>query len=265
MAERSIVGDPINFRGLVYGPMNENGVIFLFGKIVEDLFMHVEEIKPGCPDCIARRFTGKGWEKIRIEFEYLSSNFVIHKHNPRDCDVIVCWEHDWKDCPLEVIPLKEVIKELDNYPVERPNVSIKKEGKGFEKYYKDYPEKVQTIFTKFDKEVSEISQEIWAKKLQNKASVNYYSPERVFIYTDFQKQGLKITLYTGGEQISGVKPFGYSDAAEKWGYFHLTDESQIDSIVPIINRSYNLIKNAIQHNETTGWYAKISQGEEKSE
>ncbi len=27
---KSVVGDLINFRGLVYAPMNENGVVFLF-------------------------------------------------------------------------------------------------------------------------------------------------------------------------------------------------------------------------------------------
>jgi len=35
--DRSIVGDIINFRGLVYAPLNENGVVFLFGKVAEDL------------------------------------------------------------------------------------------------------------------------------------------------------------------------------------------------------------------------------------
>jgi hypothetical protein len=55
---RSIVGDLINFRGLVYAPLNENGVVFLFGKVAEDLNMYVEEIKPGFPDCIDGRFTG---------------------------------------------------------------------------------------------------------------------------------------------------------------------------------------------------------------
>ena len=37
MASKSIVGDLINFRGLVYSPLNENGVIFLFGKVVEGM------------------------------------------------------------------------------------------------------------------------------------------------------------------------------------------------------------------------------------
>ena len=78
MNERSIVGDLINFRGLVYAPINENGVVFLFGKVADDLNMYIEEIKTGFPDCVARRFVGKGWEEIAIEFEYKSSNFKTH-------------------------------------------------------------------------------------------------------------------------------------------------------------------------------------------
>lgn len=35
MKNNSVVGDLINFRGLVYAPVNENGVILLFGKIAE--------------------------------------------------------------------------------------------------------------------------------------------------------------------------------------------------------------------------------------
>ena len=60
-SKQNLVGDLINFRGLVYSPLNENGVVFLFGKVAEDLNMYVEEIKLGFSDCIARRFIGKGW------------------------------------------------------------------------------------------------------------------------------------------------------------------------------------------------------------
>jgi len=124
LEDESVVGDLINFRGLVYAPLNENGVVFLFGKVMEDLNMYIEEIKPGFPDCIARRFVGKGWKRIRIEFEFKSKNFLNHKHNPNDCDVIVCWEHDWEDCPIEVIELKDVIKGLENRPIEKPEITI---------------------------------------------------------------------------------------------------------------------------------------------
>lgn len=110
--KRSIVGDPINFSGLIYGPLNENGVIFLFSKIHDKLGINIEAIKPGFPDAKGRRNIGKGWEDIWIEFEFKSSYFKVHGHDSKECDVIVCWEHDWKDCPIEVIELKTRIEEL---------------------------------------------------------------------------------------------------------------------------------------------------------
>ncbi|MCD6093280.1 MAG: winged helix-turn-helix domain-containing protein [Candidatus Omnitrophica bacterium] len=110
--KRSIVGDPINFEGLIYGPLNENGVIFLFSKIHDKLGINIEAIQATYPDAKGRRKTSKGWEDIWIEFEYKSSQFKLHKHDPKECDIIVCWENDWKDCPIEVIELKKVIQEI---------------------------------------------------------------------------------------------------------------------------------------------------------
>ena len=78
MKPKSVVGDLINFRGLVYSPINENGVILLFGKVASDLNMYVEEIRREFPDCVGCRFNGKGWERVDIEFEYVSSNFREH-------------------------------------------------------------------------------------------------------------------------------------------------------------------------------------------
>lgn len=106
---RSIVGDPINYKGLIFGPLNENGVIFLFSKMHESLGIFIEAIQPSFPDAKARRKTRRGWEDVWIEFEYKSSSFKVHGHDPKECDIIVCWEHDWKNCPLEVIELKSVI------------------------------------------------------------------------------------------------------------------------------------------------------------
>lgn len=110
--EKSIVGQVINFRGLVYAPVNEQGVVFLFGKIIEDLNMYLEEIRTAFPDAIGRRFDGRGWVRETIEFEYRSSDYRLHKHPVEGCDIIVCWEHDWTDCPIEVIELKGLVKEL---------------------------------------------------------------------------------------------------------------------------------------------------------
>jgi len=105
----SLVGDVINFRGMVYGPVNEQGVVYLFSKVAEDLGFRVEEIRTSYPDCVARRFAGRGWRRVRVEFEFASRNFLFHRHDPTVCDIIVCWIHDWPECPLEVIELRSLL------------------------------------------------------------------------------------------------------------------------------------------------------------
>jgi len=108
-------GSFLNFRGLQHAPLNEIGVVFLFGMVCNDLGFVVESIRPDYPDCDAKRRIDKKqdkWERVRIEFEFRSSSFKLHGHDPELCDVIICWEHDWPDCPLEVIELKSSLKFL---------------------------------------------------------------------------------------------------------------------------------------------------------
>jgi hypothetical protein len=62
-----------------------------------------------------REFVGRlvqeeRWQPVKIEFEYKSRNFLRHMHNPEGCDLIVCWSHNWPECPLEVIELKTAIR-----------------------------------------------------------------------------------------------------------------------------------------------------------
>ena len=109
MTKRSIVGDAINCRGMVYGPVNEMGVVALFVKVCDEMGFIIEEIRAEFPDCIARQHVKRGWERVAIEFEFRSSNFVRHGHDPANCDLIVCWEHDWERAPLRVISLKEYV------------------------------------------------------------------------------------------------------------------------------------------------------------
>jgi hypothetical protein len=92
-----------------YAPQNEQGVVFLFAHLARKLRMRVDEIRQGFPDCIAYEKTSKGERRVRIEFEYRSSAFKTHRHPPRSCDCIVCWEHDWPGCPkrLRVIELRK--------------------------------------------------------------------------------------------------------------------------------------------------------------
>ncbi|MFA6472574.1 MAG: hypothetical protein WCU00_11080 [Candidatus Latescibacterota bacterium] len=113
--DRPVYGNPIDFRGLRHEPVNENGVIFLFGMVARELGYSVEAVQAGFPDCEAKRQIDIGkWQRIRIEFEYESRNFRDHGHSPNDCDVIVCWRHNWQECPdhIDVVELSMVIKQL---------------------------------------------------------------------------------------------------------------------------------------------------------
>lgn len=94
---------------LQYAPENELGVVFLFSHIAKKLRIKVEQIRPQFPDCIAYQRTAHGEKRIRIEFEFCSSNFKSHNHSSKKCDWIVCWGHDWPGVPegIRVVELKK--------------------------------------------------------------------------------------------------------------------------------------------------------------
>jgi hypothetical protein len=109
-------GAPISFRGLRHAPINEQGVVYLFGMVSYELGFLVEAVHTAYPDCEAKRCVDRRrdrWQRVRVEFEYRSRNFLEAGHDPAGCDVIVCWEHDWPDCPLEVVELRRVINDLE--------------------------------------------------------------------------------------------------------------------------------------------------------
>jgi hypothetical protein len=88
-------------------------VFFLFGVIVDWLGFLVLRVQAEFPDIEALRMVGRDkLQRVRVELEQESRNFLKHGHDPNGCDLIVCWEHNWDECPLEVIELKSVIRKL---------------------------------------------------------------------------------------------------------------------------------------------------------
>jgi len=115
LKERPTYGEPLDFPTLRHEPVNEQGVVLLFGMIAKDLGYVVESVQAGFPDCEAKRQIGpKRWQRVNIEFEFESRNFRDHGHPLTGCDVIVCWHHNWPDCPahIEVLELSSFIKSL---------------------------------------------------------------------------------------------------------------------------------------------------------
>lgn len=108
-----VYGMPLITSPLAFGPMNEAGVLFLFGMLAERLGFIVTHVQTAFPDLQALvRVDENSCQMVKIEAEYESKNFREHMHSAKDCDLIVCWIHNWPDCPLEVIELRSVAMEM---------------------------------------------------------------------------------------------------------------------------------------------------------
>lgn len=91
----------------MFQPENEQGLIVAFAMRAASFGWEVVQIGTAYPDAILRyQRPGGGTEDWVTEFEYKSSNFLLHKHDPRGCELIVCWENDWTDCPLPVLEVR---------------------------------------------------------------------------------------------------------------------------------------------------------------
>jgi hypothetical protein len=113
--DRPIYGAPLPLPRLAHAPTNEAGVVYLFGTVAHTLGLVVHRIQTEFPDCEAMLEVQPGkWQRVRIEFEFASKNFAVHKHNAKECDMIVCWTHNWPECPenLEVVELSQIVRRM---------------------------------------------------------------------------------------------------------------------------------------------------------
>lgn len=259
--EKSIVGDLINFRGLVYSPVNEQGVVYLFSKVAEDLNMYVEEVRTAFPDCIARRFTGKGWEKVYIEFEFRSLSFQRQGHDPAGCDIIVCWENDWKDCPIEVMELKSTIQGLPNRDVTRPK---RPEGSSEQLFDKGgTPAYLRKLYRELESEVLRRCNGAWVTPKANEFV--FYSPKRPFAYVGPQTAKLRLFVFTDGEAIEGISTLEWPSGGMKWGTLAISDADHLPAALNAIRVAHERILYALQHNEPTGWNSPVKPESEDDE
>ncbi len=111
--DRPLYGPLMNLPEMVHEPLNELGVVFAFGLVARQLGFSVLRFQQAFPDCEALREVVKGQlQRMKLEFEFESRNFLRHGHRIDGCDGIVCWKHNWKECPLEVIELRKVFHRL---------------------------------------------------------------------------------------------------------------------------------------------------------
>lgn len=52
----------------------------------------------------------------RTYIAYASRDFVIAGHHPEDADLIICWQHNWVNCGLQVIDVSDMTySRMDEY------------------------------------------------------------------------------------------------------------------------------------------------------
>ena len=142
MVGQPMYGEPLLDFPLTCAPINEMGVVLLFGGLARRLGFSVTRVQTEFPDCEALRQVERDrWQRVRIEFEYESRNFLFHGHPLTECDLIVCWSHNWEGCPLEVLELKSVVgrslplmnmdegrlPESPKFPIEKQNLPRRRE------------------------------------------------------------------------------------------------------------------------------------------
>lgn len=84
-------------------PKNEQGVVLFFSGVCDQMGFKVVSIQATYPDVTL--YDLNRHTELRAEFEYHANNFVIHKHDPKDVDMIICWERGKKRFTVPILEL----------------------------------------------------------------------------------------------------------------------------------------------------------------
>jgi hypothetical protein len=194
----SFVGEPINARRVIYGPVNDRGVFGLCMAMLEDLRLQVEEIPDEGPFCVVRRLTKRGWKRVTLAYAYKSSSLQHDEASlPADA-LIACWEHDWLACPWEVIEFRLLVRELTRTPADP------QDPPRFDDYLQRQPDRIRRLFHRLDHGIRGLASNIGARTTKGRKSageVSYYALAQRFGCLDFHPtgRGLTVSVFTGGQ------------------------------------------------------------------
>jgi hypothetical protein len=112
------IADLVEWEGLRNAPKSEQETIVLFSRMSPVLRMKISFVGTRYPDAIIRVKKWKSWVTRTAEFEFLASGFEDHEeqYKNRRCDMIICWENNWKRKPKwlrETTQIIELKKELE--------------------------------------------------------------------------------------------------------------------------------------------------------
>lgn len=96
--EKPLVGEYDNTN-------NENAAIFQFGRVADKYGFRMIRFNNAYPDAVFESADGK---ELWVEFEHVSENFIKHGHDPRYCDLIVCYVHNCEKLTVPVLALRDL-------------------------------------------------------------------------------------------------------------------------------------------------------------
>jgi hypothetical protein len=236
----SVVGDPLNDLGFRFAPTNARGVLLLFVRRVDDFHMYVEEVPEEFPDCIVRRRTERGWQRLAVISAFHSSALRTRTPALAACDLVVCWEHDWPDCPLEVIKLHTVRLKAASAPARAG------ERQRLGGYLTRQPAPMQRVFRRLDQGIRALAPQVvntTTRGRKGAGGVSYYAPERRFCGVDFLRtgRGLTFSVFTGGQRWEGVKP----SVSAPWGFFTVRTEADLPRAHALAKAAFEARKRAL--------------------
>jgi hypothetical protein len=235
----SVVGDPLSDPGFRFAPTNAKGVLLLFVRKIEEFHMYVEEVPEEFPDCYVRQRIEGGWKRLAVVSAFHSSALRTRGPALSGYDLVVCWEHDWPDCPLEVIKLRTVRLEATSAPAHAG------ERQRLGGYLTRQPAHLQRVFRRLDQGIRALTPHILTKTTRGRkgaGGVSYYAPELRFCVIDFLRtgRGMTFSVFTGDQRWEGVKP----SLSAPWGFCAIHTEADLPKALALAKAAYETRKRA---------------------
>ena len=80
----------------------------MFSRLLDEFDMLVEEVSADCDYIVARRRVDSVWERVTVSIAYRSSD--LNNGSNISADLLICWFHDWPECPLRTFALKSLFE-----------------------------------------------------------------------------------------------------------------------------------------------------------
>jgi hypothetical protein len=254
----SWVGDVLDFRGILFAPVTPEEVKDLLLTLLPDLGMRAVHYQPDGTGSVQQR-VGEAWQRRQVVFAVHSQDVKGHIAAMGPIDLVICYVDDWGDCPVDVRPLKphtktEVSGALQTSLSEPEGevLSAITEPTDLDTHLARRSAATRHLFRRFNQAIRALSPEIRMTVThgqRDQGGVSYASPERVFLFVNFQKQhGLSVAAFTRGQTWPSVRPL----SAHLWGSLRIRTEGELARAIEVARQSYGAIKAAIAHREPTG-------------